>query len=97
MYEIKLDSLENAMKIKHLEVSKTIQNLTYQTGGEEREENIRYIQGRIDEAVKWLRWLEECMEFTNQKWRQQDSNLRPFTRQANALPAELCLHESILT
>ncbi len=25
------------------------------------------------------------------KWRQQDSNLRPFTRQANALPAELCL------
>ena len=31
------------------------------------------------------------------KWRQQDSNLRPFTRQANALPAELCLHADILT
>ena len=25
------------------------------------------------------------------KWRQQGSNLRPSTRQADALPAELCL------
>ena len=29
-------------------------------------------------------------------WRQQDSNLRPPARQANALPAELCLHASII-
>ena len=27
-------------------------------------------------------------------WRQQDSNLRPSTRQADALPAELCLQRN---
>ena len=30
------------------------------------------------------------------QWRQQDSNLRPSTRQADALPAELCLHRMII-
>ena len=29
-------------------------------------------------------------------WRQQGSNLRPSTRQADALPAELYLHTAIL-
>lgn len=33
---------------------------------------------------------------TNIQWRQQDSNLRPSTRQADALPAELCLHTDII-
>lgn len=37
-----------------------------------------------------------CLEFLYKKWRQQDSNLRPSTRQADALPAELCLHEMII-
>ena len=51
-----------AIKSKYLEVSKSILDLTYQSGGEAREENIRYIQGRIDEAKKWLCWMETCID-----------------------------------
>ena len=39
-----------------------------------------------------LRHKKSRLKTGIKKWRQQDSNLRPFTRQANALPAELCLH-----
>lgn len=38
-----------------------------------------------------------CAGVLEKKWRQQDSNLRPSTRQADALPTELCLHDLILT
>ena len=45
-------------------------------------------------------FVERCGEYpsphtSTKHWRQQDSNLRPSTRQADALPAELCLHKTI--
>ena len=34
--------------------------------------------------------------FRQKKWKVQDSNLRPFARQASALPAELTFHRYLL-
>ena len=39
----------------------------------------------------WEKRQSQYIQGFSSSWRQQDSNLRPFTRQANALPAELCL------
>ena len=60
-------------------------------------QHISFTQSRLADAVSVI--LSELLSYEHPSkrgfllWKQQDSNLRPSTRQADALPAELCFQQ----